>query len=191
MKACRVCKDRGDFPKLLLQHKLTSLAVEVGVRRGDFAKILLQGWPGTVHMVDPWMPMVEYSDNGDQDPSWEDEKDYQRVVQLAAQHSDRAVVHRCTSVEALCRVPDNLDFVYVDANHAYNYVWQDLRLWYDKLHCGGILAGHDFLYTQQLDVTQAVVEFAYERGLTINVVYGSSDNSCLDGQVSSWYTVKR
>ena len=39
----------------------------------------------------------------------------------------------------------SLDFVFLDADHSFESVWQDLRVWYPKIRIGGILAGHDFL----------------------------------------------
>jgi hypothetical protein len=38
----------------------------------------------------------------------------------------------------------SLDFVYLDADHCFESVWQDLSVWYPKVRIGGILAGHDF-----------------------------------------------
>ena len=40
---------------------------------------------------------------------------------------------------------ESLDFVYIDANHAYDWVVQDIELWYPKVKKGGILWGHDYL----------------------------------------------
>jgi cephalosporin hydroxylase len=40
---------------------------------------------------------------------------------------------------------NSLDFVYIDANHAYNYVVQDIELWYPKVKKGGYLCGHDYI----------------------------------------------
>ena len=39
----------------------------------------------------------------------------------------------------------SFDFVYLDADHSFESVWQDLSVWYPKIRIGGILAGHDFL----------------------------------------------
>jgi hypothetical protein len=40
---------------------------------------------------------------------------------------------------------ESLDFVYIDANHAYDFVKQDIELWYPKVKKGGYLWGHDYI----------------------------------------------
>jgi hypothetical protein len=54
-----------------------------------------------------------------------------------------------TSEEAAPKIPDgSLDFAYIDANHAYEYVKRDIELWWPKIRDGGMLAGHDYLIPQ-------------------------------------------
>lgn len=36
------------------------------------------------------------------------------------------------------------DMVYIDGNHAYNYVIEDITLWLPKVKKGGYIAGHDY-----------------------------------------------
>ena len=51
-----------------------------------------------------------------------------------------------TSEQASNLFADNsLDFVYIDGNHKYEYVLQDLNLWYPKVKQGGYLMGDDYL----------------------------------------------
>jgi hypothetical protein len=38
----------------------------------------------------------------------------------------------------------SLDLVYIDANHTYDYVKQDILSWLPKIKEGGIIAGHDY-----------------------------------------------
>jgi hypothetical protein len=39
----------------------------------------------------------------------------------------------------------SLDFIYIDANHSYDFVKEDLELWYPKVKPGGWVMGHDYL----------------------------------------------
>jgi hypothetical protein len=48
-----------------------------------------------------------------------------------------------------------LDFVFLDADHVYPSVAQDIRAWMPLVRSGGILAGHDYYYP---DVNRAVRE---------------------------------
>lgn len=61
------------------------------------------------------------------------------------------------SVEAANLYEDNsLDFVFIDANHAYPFVKKDIKVWLPKVKHGGVLAGHD--YTNYNSVRKAVDE---------------------------------
>jgi hypothetical protein len=50
----------------------------------------------------------------------------------------------------------SLDFVFLDAEHLYEDVLEDLNLWWPKVKPEGILAGHDF---NGIGVNRAVREF--------------------------------
>lgn len=50
----------------------------------------------------------------------------------------------------------SLDFVFIDANHSYEAVINDIRAWWPKIRPGGLLAGHDYSWT---GVARAVHEF--------------------------------
>src|SRR5260221_412005 len=43
---------------------------------------------------------------------------------------------------------ESLDFVYIDANHEFRYIAEDLCEWTKKVKKGGIVAGHDYFYTK-------------------------------------------
>ena len=48
-------------------------------------------------------------------------------------------------MEAVKDFKDNsIDFVYIDGNHTYDYVTQDITEWSKKVRKGGIVSGHDY-----------------------------------------------
>ena len=103
-----------------------------------------------------------------------------------ARHEGRYRIHRKLSAEANEHFADNsLDFVYLDADHAYEAVAADIRRWFCKLRPGGILAGHDFLDgilpEGDFGVTTAVQEFGTEMGVYPVVT---------QERWPSWYLVK-
>jgi len=52
---------------------------------------------------------------------------------------------RMTSTAAAMTYPDDgLDFVFIDADHSYESVIQDIVVWSPKVRTGGILSGHDY-----------------------------------------------
>ncbi len=83
------------------------------------------------------------------------------------------------SEEASTHVPSNLDFVYIDGNHSYNYVTKDIQLYYEKLKKSGVLGGHDFTLRYYPEVCYAVVEFARQHSLN------------LQGDVTDWWVIKK
>jgi hypothetical protein len=64
---------------------------------------------------------------------------------------------RLPSTRAAALYQDSsLDFVFIDAEHAYESCRDDIRAWWRKVKPGGTIAGHDVFYPS---VNQAVTEF--------------------------------
>lgn len=57
---------------------------------------------------------------------------------------------------------ESLDFVYIDANHQFDYVMEDIIEWAKKVRVGGIVSGHDYFHFPAGDggVVQAVDVYA-------------------------------
>lgn len=57
------------------------------------------------------------------------------------------------SEDAYRDIPDkSLDFVYIDANHSYDFVILDIILWTRKVKPGGIVSGHDYFNSPKYNV---------------------------------------
>lgn len=132
---------RRDLCQWLAQwgHKA---GAEIGVWEGQFSEVICQANPGVqLTCVDPWVCYAAYVDKKN-DPA-RIEGAYQATVKRLAPYG--CAIKRMTSLEAARTVPDgSLDFVYLDANHAAAFVWQDLNAWAPKVRKGGIVAGHDY-----------------------------------------------
>ena len=83
------------------------------------------------------------------------------------------------SEHAINNIPNNLDFVYIDGNHTYEFAKKDLNLYYPKIKNGGVLAGHNFEINYP-GVVKAVLEFAEKHGLVL----------CGDRHSSEFWIVK-
>lgn len=59
----------------------------------------------------------------------------------------------------------SVDFVFIDANHTYEFVKADVLAWLPKVKPGGIIAGHD--YNAPHEVERAVNEIFGERVVTV------------------------
>jgi len=118
--------------------------VEVGTFKGEFSREIIKEWLGVLYMVDVWRPLGdEYLDasNHAQHASA-----YAETMENIKGSEDFGVMIRATSeVAADIFANESLDFVYIDANHAYDFVKQDIALWYPKVKKGGYLGGHDYI----------------------------------------------
>ena len=66
---------------------------------------------------------------------------------------------RLPSVDAAKTYANNsLDFVFIDADHEYESVKEDIKAWFPKVKVGGILAGHDYAGPWWPGVAKAVHE---------------------------------
>ncbi|MDH5579468.1 MAG: class I SAM-dependent methyltransferase [Betaproteobacteria bacterium] len=76
------------------------------------------------------------------------------------------------SVEAAKLYEDkSLDFVFVDASHEFEPVYEDLTAWYPKVKDGAIIAGHDYYPPpNENDVHRAANKFFREKNKQIYVV---------------------
>ena len=67
------------------------------------------------------------------------------------------------SMEAACSFEDNFfDYIYIDAEHSYEAVKQDLNCWYPKLKNNGYIFGDDYHWREDdytLSVKKAYQEF--------------------------------
>jgi hypothetical protein len=63
---------------------------------------------------------------------------------------DRIHVIREFSSKAISQIPDQIDFLYIDGNHSYRFVKQDLELYYPKLKSTGYILGDDAVDINEL-----------------------------------------
>jgi len=138
---------RLDLIRHIGQEFTEGKGVEVGTFKGQFSKEIMNNWSGTLYMVDVWRPLEsEYDDSSNHGKY--DGGVYNNAMENIKGFEDRAIMIRATSkISSDMFNDESLDFVYIDANHAYDYVVQDIKLWHPKVKKGGYLCGHDYLST--------------------------------------------
>jgi len=143
----------------------TLVGCEIGVWKGGTSIILLKTFPNLhLYMIDPWQSdwMVGSMRCN------KSQKILDEIPSLVCSDTkfaeERRTIIRNTGTEAVVDFEDDsLDFVFIDANHVYEYIKQDLNDWWTKVKPGGIFSGHD--YNGRLDkkgiwgVKKAVDEF--------------------------------
>lgn len=159
-----------------LNVKKNLIGVEVGVHEGDHALSLLENLDiKKLYLIDPWEYYKEY------------EGDYKRYMDVVItglyeaekitrrrmiKYKNQVEIIKSFSSKCLTQIPDNLDFVYIDANHNYKFIVEDMNNFWKKVRIGGIMGGHDYYNGYQRmcdDVIRAVGEFAYEKELQLRV----------------------
>lgn len=141
------------------------IGAEIGVWKGVTSIQLLKNLPNLfLHLVDPWVMTPEFKESVEPTrliARTDLEEDYKKVMESTREYDDRVNVMRMTSTEASKRFEDeSLDFVFIDANHLYEHVKQDIECWYPKVRKGGMVSGHDYISGWEREgVIRAVNEF--------------------------------
>ena len=145
------------------------VAVEVGVDRGFNTAMMLTQCPNlTIYAVDPYDHMYTYINST---AEFKEEQVIERKnfsIDLLSMFGDRCKRVFKPSLVAVNDFTDNyFDYIYIDGDHRYEPVKQDLKAWYPKLKVGGILGGHD--YTGGcFGVVNAVNDFYSKIGVKFN-----------------------
>lgn len=140
---------RGDA--ILRRAGRYARGVEVGVFRGVLSQYLLRKGVDRLFMVDTWAPAEEQPEH------YRETKDYCAGLSaaecasnealaraVAARSGGKAVVLKLPSVEAARQINDgSMDFVFLDADHSYEGVRDDIAAWLPKVRKGGWIGGHD------------------------------------------------
>jgi hypothetical protein len=189
--------DRVELIKQLSHEFRYGRGVEVGTFKGEFAKQILESTNNSyglwLYMVDVWRGLGdEYLDASNHNIHTTAYADTMKSIEG---YEDRAIMIRADSLNGSMMFQDEfLDFVYIDANHAYDYVKGDIAYWYSKVRKGGYLMGHDYIamdwyndpnfmgngkdkhiyaangmYMGVFGVNPAVDEFCKEHGYTLSV----------------------
>ena len=116
--------------------------VEVGVYKGQFTSALCAKNPGLELIgVDSWTVYKGYNEYGSNDL---EEKSFKEAKERNAKYNVRFI--KAWSMDAVKEFADeSLDFVFIDANHDYEHVVEDIAAWSKKVRKGGIVCGHDYI----------------------------------------------
>ncbi len=157
---------KDDIPSWLVHNRMKKLC-EVGVHQGRNLRKLLATGPTLMVAVDIWSDDGVQSHNDTGHPQERLDKYYADALSLRATN-ECLLVMREYSVKAAEVFPrEHFDFVYIDADHTYEAVRDDVRAWWPKVRMGGVLSGHDYTKAHQptqvpFGVIQAVDEFVAE-----------------------------
>lgn len=149
----------------VLKDKDHSVGAEVGVWKGQFTYNILNLLPNikTYYCIDSWKMYDEYKSSLKGEAFLKADYDtiFRTYKNKVKKFKNKITTMRMMSTEALSKIPDrSLDFVFIDANHSYEYAKEDITVWSPKVKYGGLISGHDYGRNQHSDigVTRAVNE---------------------------------
>ena len=158
------------FMKKIFNRKIV-IGAEIGVDIGKNSKSILKELNvKKLYLIDVWYNYKEIQKNRLQDINY-------KFVLNEFKDDKRIEIIRELSKNAVNFIKDNsLDFVYIDANHLFKYVYQDVNLWFKKVKKGGVIAGHDVF--SHIGVLSAVRKFCNEKNYIFTI------------KMPDWYFIK-
>ena len=133
---------RDDLPQFFVDMGFT-VGAEIGVDKGEFSVKFCEAGLA-LYAVDPWKYYSGYED--DRGQQFLDEL-YENTKRLLTPYPQCRVVRKTSMQAAEDFADESLDFVYIDGNHEFTHVAQDIGVWTRKVRKGGVIAGHDYIYT--------------------------------------------
>ena len=163
------------------------VGAEIGVAKGYYSEVLCQSIPGLkLYCIDSWSAYPTYDHN-----MKKHENNFTIAKQILLKYHCELI--KKFSMDAIKDFEDgSLDFVFIDGNHKYEYVKEDITEWTKKVKIGGIVSGHDY-YTsknRRVRVKQAVNEYIAQTGYKLQLTDNRRHLEKRDNQHQCWYFIK-
>lgn len=134
---------------------------ELGVWYGETFKYLVNNCPDlNLFGVDLYAPQPENEGPqkylpGEDGHIWTHDKYYEDVSNFCQQSNGRATIYKGYTNDASQLVEDeSLDFVFIDADHSFKGVDEDIAHWMPKVRKGGYVIGHDIHWPTVKDAVE-------------------------------------
>ncbi len=146
---------RDELPFILNALGLVGVGAEVGVERFHHGMHLRKNWNGALLLaIDKWEVNQNYAactrerHLQSHDEAMSHIKNASKPVEVIKMWSTDAAAH-IKALDAQSQIKrlwsGGLDFVYLDADHSYTAVQNDIEAWLPLVRPGGIICGHDFV----------------------------------------------
>lgn len=174
------------------------LGTEIGVEWGYYSETLCRANPKLhLYSIDPWKASAyESGVHGVETKQQKYDDQYKEAKKRLAPY--KCDILRKDSLSGANYFPDeSLDFVYIDANHDFPHVANDIHTWSKKVRIGGIVAGHDYAFfpSRKYNHVKYVVQ-TYTRAYAIipYFVVGADavgEPGVIRDSIRSWFFVKQ
>jgi predicted O-methyltransferase YrrM len=122
------------------------LIVEIGSYCGSGSTIIANTFKNSkLFCVDPWEKYVEDCSIYDINKQELELKEAEQIFDKKILNYNNVIKNKMASIEFAKNITnETIDFVYIDGNHQYSSVKEDIEIWKPKIKQGGIIGGHDY-----------------------------------------------
>lgn len=138
--------DKG-FARLSVLDKIKQDAVcaEIGVLKGDYANLISLQPILKLYLIDPWISIPDVPHRWHALPQDVIDEYKFEVYERFAKNESVEIVEKYSTDAVLDFESDYFDWIYLDANHTYSFVIEDLKNWWSKLKSGGYICGNAYI----------------------------------------------
>jgi len=182
-------KTRNEIPELLNELKLEGVGVEVGTQTGKFSEVILnKSHLNILWSIDCWEHQEGYEDIANHG-NWRQKYYHLKTIWRLDKFGDRSKIIKAYSkdIPKEYNYLNELDFVYIDADHTYEGCKEDLEIWYSRVKKGGVLAGHDYFNGDIDECKNCGVKKAVDEFMT---KHNEKIHTTLEDNPKSWYVIK-
>jgi hypothetical protein len=183
----KLYRDRNEWAVSIGKTRSYETVVEVGVWRGEFSIQMMNALtPKNFYGIDPYKLYDGYTDKPGNEFFSQDRLDslYEHTSTIISRNG--GVLVRDFSSSASQSFEDgSVDLVYLDADHKYEAVMDDISFWWPKVRSGGIFSGHDYIarsHVEEFGVIPAVQEFLLREGIDVFHITGE--------EYATWWVTK-
>jgi predicted O-methyltransferase YrrM len=146
------------------------IGIEIGVYEGEHAISMLKYLSiGKLYLIDPYVVRRDLEDNGKLLKKVLDAKE--KAQKIFNNYKNIQLIYK-PSLDAVRDIKEKVDFVYIDGDHSYSAVKEDILNYWQILKKGGVLGGHDVhnaTRPHNIGVMKAVFEFALSKKLDVYI----------------------
>lgn len=151
--------------------RFCDVIIEFGSYMGRSTRAILDNTKALVFAVDPW-DGVYYDKDGNTIPILKPNA-YEQFRSNVNEYinSGQLEVLRCRTSNFPPLGEKFADFVFIDADHRYEEVLKDIALARKLVRQGGIIAGHDYIHTQDWPGVQQAVDEEYPEAQKVDSIW--------------------
>jgi len=155
---------------------------EIGVADGRYSEILCQKIPGVkLYCIDPWSTYENWRNEIHQESA------YIKAKYRLEKYPDATLIRK-TGTEASFEIEDeSLDFVFIDGDHHFDYVMEDILVWNRKVKKGGVVSGHDYFHFGDSGIIEAVNCYTSVNKLDLKLTDRNNNGHKDDSQPCFWW----